>query len=144
MNNSEAFNSNVFEVSSGQFEGLTFFRNNCGMLYDNSGTPVYYGVGGPTQGKKSKGGSDYIGWESVVITPEMVGHRVAIFCAFELKKDEADTKTDIVKTQEHFIETVNKAGGKAGFVKRPIDTELILQRQGCVKLSEYPRDRLGE
>lgn len=140
--NSEAANSRDLGLESGRIPGLIIFRNNSGVLMDATGRPVYYGVGGPTPGKKSHGGSDWIGWQTVTITPEMVGQKVAIFCGFEVKDDEANPKTDTVLRQENFIHIVNTAGGRAGFVKRPIDAHLILERKGCVRLSEYPRERL--
>ena len=143
-NNSEAFNSNLFEISTAKFDTLTVFRNNCGCLWDATGRPVYYGVAGPTpRHQETMGGSDFIGWQSVTVTPEMVGQQLAVFCAFELKADDKETEPKRIAKQENFIAQVNAAGGFAGFVRRPIDISLILTRQGCVKLSEYPRERLG-
>ena len=50
----------------------------------------------------------------------MVGKRVAIFTAMEVKKDEASKLRDDVnkkkKQQGKFIELVKKMGGIAGFV----------------------------
>ena len=125
-NNSEVFNSNLFEQSSAEIDGLVIFRNNCGMLYNEHGIPTKFGVANQC------GGSDFIGWFK------------GTFCAFEIKADRDNTKPETLAKQENFIARVNAAGGLAGFVRRPIDIQLILQRQGCVKLSEYPRDRLGE
>jgi len=143
MSNSESFNSNSFEFSTAQFDTLSVFRNNCGMYYDPTGRPVFYGVAGPTpRHRETMGGGDFIGWQSVVVTQDMVGKWIAVFCAFELKADEGKTDPKRLAAQENFIAKVNAAGGFAGFVRRPIDIQLILTRQGCVKLSEYPRDRL--
>lgn len=125
MNNSEAFNSNLFEQSSADIPGLVVFRNNCGMLYNEHGIPTRFGVANQC------GGSDFIGWYN------------GLFCAFEIKADKDNTQKDRLTKQENFIAQVNAAGGFAGFVRRPIDIQLILTRQGCVKLSEYPKARLG-
>ena len=88
------------------------FRNNNGVLQDRTGGYVKYGLGNGT--------SDIIGLTSIEITPEMVGKRVAIFTAMEVKKDEASKLRDDVnkkkKQQGKFIELVKKMGGIAGFV----------------------------
>ncbi len=59
-----------------------------------------FGVGG-------EGGSDLIGWKSTVITPEMVGQRVAIFVACEVKKPGGRPSPE----QLNFISQVTAAGG---------------------------------
>ena len=85
--------------------GLTMFRNNTGMAYSREGTPIKYGL--------CKGSSDLVGWESVVITPDMVGQTVAVFTAIEVKTP----KGRPTKEQKRFIAAVNKAGG-IGYVAR--------------------------
>ena len=92
--------------------GHRAFRNNNGVLRDREGSYVSYGMGNGT--------SDLIGFTSIKITPEMVGKRVAIFTAMEVKKDEASKLRDDVnkkkKQQGQFIKFVKKMGGIAGFV----------------------------
>lgn len=56
-----------------------------------------------------KGGADLIGWRSIVITPEMIGRRVAVFLAPEIKRPGKRATGD----QENFIGQVNLAGGIA-------------------------------
>ena len=122
--NSEAKNTNIYKISKPS--NIITFRNNIGMYYDERGFPVCYGVAGKPDAKKpSLGGSDFIGWESVIITPDMVGKRVAIFRADEIKADDCNEGTVTIAAQENFIRVVNAAGGRAGFVRRPIDIELI-------------------
>ena len=56
------------------------------------------------------GVSDYCGWRSIVITPEMVGKRVAQFVGIEMK-----TKTGKAReAQLNFGEAVRRDGGIAG------------------------------
>ena len=62
------------------------------------------------------GSSDLIGWRSVVITPDMVGQRVAIFAAVEVKSARGRVSAE----QGRFIEAVLAAGGIAG-VARTVD-----------------------
>lgn len=78
------------------------FRNNVGLFKTIDGRSIRTGLG--------KGTSDVIGFTSVEITPDMVGKRVAIFTAIEVKKE----KSKGSKLQENFIKFVNKMGGIAG------------------------------
>lgn len=75
------------------------FRNNVGMLEDKQGRKVRYGL--------CKGSSDLIGWKETIITPAMVGQKVAIFTAVEVKTG----KMKATKEQGQFIDAVNIAGG---------------------------------
>ena len=137
--NSEAINTSDYRAALVVTPDTITFRNNVGMTYDNRGVPICYGVGGKPHPKKpSLGGSDFIGWTEVIVTPDMVGSRVAIFTAHELKKD----KGKPTAAQENFIAVVNAAGGYAGFVLRPEDIQRIRERRGCVRLKDYPREWL--
>lgn len=89
--------------------GGRVFRNNVGMLEDRFGNKVRYGVCNP-------GGADVIGWRSVTVTPEMVGHRVAVFVAIETK----DNVRPPEEKQWNFLHAVQAAGG-IGFVAREGD-----------------------
>ena len=82
------------------------FRNNCGSYKADNGQWVKYGVANP-------GGSDLIGWTSVVITPEMVGKKIAVFTAIEVKTG----KVQVSDAQKNFIEQVNKAGGRGEIIR---------------------------
>lgn len=89
--------------------GMTLFRNNCGKLEDKRGRWVTFGL--------CIGSGDLIGWKSVIITPEMVGQRVAIFTSAE-GKSEGKGLTD---RQKNFRDAVREAGGIAGVVHCPDD-----------------------
>ena len=66
------------------------------------------------------GSSDLIGWQSVVITEDMVGKKVAIFTAIEVKHG----KTGTTEEQLRFIESVNNSGGD-GKIVRSLDEVLV-------------------
>lgn len=69
-----------------------------------------------------KGQSDLGGWHSITVTPEMVGRKLAIYTALEVK-----TKTGRVKkAQQQFIDLVRAAGGLAGVVRSPEEAEEVL------------------
>jgi len=140
--NSEAINSNDYKVELINHRDTTMFRNNCGMHYNETGAPVCYGVAGKPHAKaETLGGSDSIGWTSVVVTPDMVGKRVAIFTAHELKSDERK-KSKSLAAQENFIRRVIMHGGYAGFVIRPEDIDRIRNGVGCTVLKAYPKSWL--
>ena len=62
---------------------------------------IRYGIASP-------GGSDLIGWRSVVVTPEMVTGRIVQFVAIEVKDRGVPTNP-----QESFLGIVAGAGGRA-------------------------------
>ena len=94
--------------------GVRLFRNNCGALKDADGRLIRYGVANP-------GGSDLIGWKSVTVTPEMVGQKLAIFLAIEVKGE----RTRVTDQQRNFIERVRLDGGLAG-VARSVEDALAI------------------
>lgn len=59
------------------------------------------------------GSGDIIGIDSVVITPEMVGQRVAVFCSWEVKSGTGRA----TKEQINFAKFVRNAGGVAEVVR---------------------------
>ena len=88
------------------------FRINCGLAWagriiNRVGGVVTLANASPVHGAEA-GVSDLIGFDSVIITPEMVGKRVAVFVATELKA----TKNDkLKKKQIAFRDMVVKLGG---------------------------------
>lgn len=96
--------------------GSVTFRNNCGMLKNEAGIPIKFGVGNP-------GGSDLLGITPVVITQDMVGQTIGVFTAIEVK-----TPTGRVSDAQHrFIQLVNNQGGRAG-VARCVEDALAIVR----------------
>lgn len=87
--------------------GARLFRNNVGLAHYPDGSTVRYGL--------CVGSSDLIGWTSVTITPDMVGRRVAVFTALELKTGKQTT----TEAQDRFLARVREAGGIAGEARDP-------------------------
>lgn len=92
------------------------FRNNCGGYKDHTGRWVTYGVANP-------GGSDLIGWTSITITPDMVGRKIAVFTAIEVKSATGKIRPE----QQNFIDRVRLDGGMAGVARSTTDAIQITQ-----------------
>ena len=87
---------------------VRLWRNNTGALVDQQGRFVRFGL--------CKGSSDLIGLRSVVVTPEMVGQRIAQFVALEIK-----TAGGVVSSEQRaFLQLVQQLGG-LGAVCRSIE-----------------------
>lgn len=69
------------------------------------------------------GSSDAIGWKSIVITPDMVGKRVAVFTAIETKVPKTGRLSD---DQLRFLTAAQKAGAMAGVVRQEDDVDQML------------------
>jgi len=90
------------------------FRNNTGVLRDYHGRPVSFGL--------AKGSADLIGWASRVITPEMVGQRVAVFTSIEVKTASGRLRPE----QKQWLDAVQAAGGIAGVARSVDDANALL------------------
>lgn len=93
-------------LALGTQRDLRLFRNQVGQLPDpRTGRPVQFGL--------ARGSADLIGWRTVIITPEMVGTRVAVFTSLEVK-----TPTGrLTPAQHNWLGAVRLAGGIAGVAR---------------------------
>lgn len=117
-------------------QGATIFRNNTGNAvagshYKRIDKPGTYQLeagdwvvkhGNRVQYGLCVGSSDLIGWQPVVITPEMVGQVIARFLATEIKTLTGRPTPE----QINFIEQVRKAGGLAGICRSPDEAISLL------------------
>lgn len=80
-----------------------------------------------------EGGSDCLGWETVTVTPEMIGRDVGVFCAIEVKRDDKPAKA--TEEQLIFIRNVQRAGGIAGVARSVPEAQAIIDEwrliMGC-------------
>ncbi|MFW6313505.1 MAG: VRR-NUC domain-containing protein [Spirochaetota bacterium] len=98
--------------------GWRMFRNDCGQGYVGRLQSEYRSSAGSvvelSRAKRIRygltpGSSDLIGWRSIVITPDMVGQRIAQFTAVEAKTPGDRVRPD----QRNFLDQVKAAGGYA-------------------------------
>lgn len=116
----------VIMLAVGKIPALKIFRNNVGMGWIGSskrgkdGTVLITNAR-PLHAGLCEGSADLIGWKSVEITPEMVGKKVAIFTALEVK-----ALGKMSKEQINFINAVRQAGGISGIVRDADDARKLL------------------
>jgi hypothetical protein len=68
------------------------------------------------------GSSDLIGYHSMVVRPEQVGQRLAVFAAVEVKSATGRVSAE----QSRFLNHISSAGGKAGIARSVEDAQSLL------------------
>lgn len=94
------------------------FRNNSGALRDATGRVVRFGLGNTSKRiNENFKSSDFIGPTTIIITPEMIGKKIAIFTAIETKEEnwKFNFNDPHEVAQKNFIDFVNLKGGIAFF-----------------------------
>ena len=115
------------EIRLGISGKATMFRNNVAVSWVGDVTELKDGSVLIRNARRlhaglCEGSSDLIGWRSLIITPDMVGERVAVFAALEVKSKTGRATAG----QKNFCERVIEAGGLAGIVKSLDDAKKAL------------------
>jgi len=114
--NAETTLQQQIRLALGSRTDLRLFRNNTGTLPDpRTGRPVQFGL--------ARGSADLIGWRTITVTPEMVGHRIAVFTSIEIKLPNGRIRPE----QHAWQRTVSAAGGIAGIARSIQDANEILR-----------------
>lgn len=102
-------------------KGMHLWRNNVGALADKRGIPVRYGLANESKRQNDLlKSADLIGWESMVISQEMVGQMVAIFLSVEAKEEGwVYSGTEHEQAQLAWAQLVISRGGRALFATGP-------------------------
>jgi hypothetical protein len=112
---SEAAIQQSVRLALGQHPAVRMFRNNSGAYKDpRSGRVIRYGL--------ATGSADLIGWQTVTITPDMVGQRFARFVSVEVKAP----KGRLTPEQETWRAAVLKAGGIAVVARSVEDVQFLV------------------
>lgn len=116
---SEGAVSNLVRVEASK-KGKWLLRNNVGVLPDETGRPVRYGLANDTPAiNKIVKSADLIGIEPVLITPDMVGGTLGRFLSVEVKAEGwRFTGTPREQAQEAWAMRINALGGRAIFANR--------------------------
>lgn len=116
----------LLELGSGD---CRLFRQNVGQAWagrviDRTPQRLVLADPRPLHAGLCKGSSDIIGWRSVVITPDMVGQRVATFVALEVKSQGGRLTSE----QRNFLVAIDDHGGLAGIARSVEDARRVLFR----------------
>ena len=95
------------------------FRNHVGKIQDKR-TDRWHTFGMAT------GSSDLVGWTSVVVTQDMVGTKVALFTAIEVKKNRKARRSP---DQTNFGACVLRAGGLFTFAWSVEQARALVRRE---------------
>jgi len=125
---SESNESKLIQLALSK-KGAVTFRNNTGMGWTGESARLPNGSmilknPRPLHAGLTKGSSDFIGWKSITITPDMVGKTLAVFLAVEIKA----ARGRATQEQLNFIDQVRKAGGIAGIARNPDEAVLLLEK----------------
>jgi len=119
MANAETTLQQQIRLAVGSRSDLRLFRNQVGSLPDpRTGRLVTFGL--------AKGSADLIGWRTIVVTPEMVGRRIAVFTSIEVKTPTGRVRPE----QQAWLGVVRGAGGIAG-IARSVPDALQIVTWGC-------------
>jgi len=117
---SEAHAQSLVRLEAGQ-KGVHLWRNNVGVLVDQTGRPVRFGLANESHAiNRVLKSSDLVGWRPVLIGPEHVGRLMAQFVSRECKPAGWTYKGDEhEKAQKAWLDLVTQAGGDAAFATGP-------------------------
>jgi hypothetical protein len=115
------------DIHTGLIGDTHLFRNNVGLAYTGDVKRHKNGTITITNARPIKfglcpGSSDLIGWTTIEITPEMVGRRIAVFTAIEVKSATGRASDK----QKKFIKRIHDCGGIAGVARSLDDAESIV------------------
>lgn len=113
---SEAAVQNQVRLEAAQ-KGARLYRNNVGAYQDDRGVFVRYGLANDSaQMNKIIKSADLVGWRTRIVTPDMVGQKIAQFLSREIKRPGWVYKGDAHEVaQMNWATLVVTAGGDAGF-----------------------------
>lgn len=111
---SEASTQQDIRLALGSAPSIRTFRNNCGQYKTLDGRWVKFGL--------MTGSADLIGWQTVTITPDMVGQQFARFLSVEVKAPNGVVRPE----QLVWADNVRKAGGIAVIARSVDDVRFLL------------------
>ncbi len=98
--------------------GCNLMRNNSGRLQNERGNWISFGLGNISKKHNDAiKSSDLIGFTVMTVTPEMIGHKLAVFTAIECKEEgwKLSPNDPRERAQMAFINWIATNGGIAAF-----------------------------
>ena len=140
--NSETYVQNVLRVLASSREHAYLWRNNVGAVTTPGGGQLRYGLCNESKKLNQRfKSSDLIGGTPVTVTADMVGKRVMIFTAVEVKKADwkpgSDTQRE--RGQLRFINAVRAAGGFGFFCRDSAVYSRFLEHWKIPKITDRPK-----
>jgi hypothetical protein len=117
----------------GRLATVRIFRNNVGVAFQGKVESEHNGTVVLSNARRIrfglfKGSHDLIGWASIVITPEMVGKKIARFLSIEAKGE----KGKMSEEQKNFMDQVTIAGGVSFDARSEVEAlEKLCALCGC-------------
>lgn len=132
----------ALRVVAGAREHTYLWRNNVGATQTPDGRMIRYGLCNESKKLNQRfKSSDLIGGTPIVVTPEMVGKRVMVFTAVEVKKADwkpgSDTQRE--RGQLRFINAVRAAGGIGFFCRDSGVYTSFLDHWQVPKITDRPK-----
>ena len=120
MSNKESKIQKETLLESGKIPSLRLFRNNVGVGFQGKILNENYPILTLENYRRVSfglvpGSGDCIGWQSIKITPDMVGKTIAQFVSVELKTDTGKPQAN----QNNWRNQVSNSGGKAVIIRNP-------------------------
>ena len=114
--NAETTLQQQIRLAVGTNPDARLFRNQVGSLPDpRTGRLVTFGL--------ARGSADLIGWRTVMVTPDMIGQRLAVFTSIEVKIPTGRIRPE----QQAWLGAVHGAGGIAGVARSVPDALRITE-----------------
>ena len=140
--NSETYVQNILRVLASSREHAYLWRNNVGATQTPDGRMIRYGLCNESKKLNQRfKSSDLIGGTPVTVTADMVGKRVMIFTAVEVKKADwkpgSDTQRE--RGQLRFINAVRAAGGFGFFCRDSAVYSRFLEHWKIPKITDRPK-----
>lgn len=140
---SEFHNQQLIRTMASARENTYLWRNNVGAYKTDKGTQLRYGLCNESaKVNRMYKSSDLIGITPVLITEELVGTRVGVFTAIEVKKSvwQPGASSEARKherAQLRFINAVRNAGGIGLFMNNPLQCDALYNRLGVPHARSY-------
>ena len=112
----------------GTLPGVRLFRNSVGLGWQGvrprqQGGVLILEAPRPVRFGLHVGSPDYVGWQTVRVTPDMVGQDLAVMLGLEFKTPTGRASKD----QRTFLAAMQAAGARAGLIRSPADARALLK-----------------